>query len=179
MPGGVTAIDHQNDLAVSLLKLSYKYNNRDLPVKLTEQDAFNVLARMDFTYDNRGRLTGEIRIGSSPYDLLYEYDKGGNRTRKVDLLNEIEMLYEYDVDLVGIYGTANNRLQMYITCDMSAADAVCDLDTLTPALVSYTVYYYDDAGNVTRVIIFTRNPETVPYPKPTRSRFRDNSKRAS
>lgn len=68
---------------------------------------------------------------------------------------------------------------MYITCDMSAADAVCDLGAPTPALVSYTVHYYNDVGNVMRVIIFTRNPETVPYPKPTRFGFRDNFKRAS
>ncbi|MCH7994497.1 MAG: hypothetical protein IIB57_08630 [Planctomycetes bacterium] len=176
--GRVTVIDHQNDSGISLLKLSYDYDKRDLPVTVTEEDLLNVLATTTFTYDNRGRLTGESRTGAGPYHLLYEYDKGGNRSRKVDLLNQIEVLYEYDVDNVAIFGAVTNRLRQYVTCDMSAG-ADCELYAITPASISFTWYHYNDVGNVMRVIIFRRNPETVPYPKPTRSGFRDNFKRAS
>ncbi len=70
-----------NDLVVSLLKLNYGYDNLDLPVTLTEEDALNVLAITDFTYDNRLRLLTERRTimngGLGAYDLSYEYDSGG------------------------------------------------------------------------------------------------------
>ena len=32
------------------------------------------------------------------YDLVYEYDAGGNRTRKVDLENNREIVYTYDIE---------------------------------------------------------------------------------
>ncbi|MCH8147932.1 MAG: RHS repeat protein [Planctomycetes bacterium] len=167
--GRVTVIDHRNDLGLSLLTLNYVYDKRNLPTRVTEVHWLNPDTITNFTYDNRGRLTGEIRTGTAPYDLLYEYDKGGNRRRKVDVLNEIEMLYEYDLDNTG-YRTANNRLRQYITCDMSTAGAVCDRDLVTDALVSYTVYHYNDVGNVTRVFVYRRNPAEG-EPKVTATRF--------
>ena len=51
--GRVTVVDHQSDLGISLLKLSYDYDNLDLPVTLTEEDALNVPATTYVTYENR------------------------------------------------------------------------------------------------------------------------------
>lgn len=55
-----------------------------------------------FTYDSRSRLTREYRTLSDVYDLTYEYDQGGNRSRKSDMLNDCEVVYDYDnEDVVG------------------------------------------------------------------------------
>ena len=140
--GRVTVIHHRNDLGLSLLKLSYDYNKRGFPTTVTEVDALNVLATTIFTYDNRGRLTGEIRIGTAPYNLVYEYDRGGNRTLKVDVINGRRDEYTYDrVDPL-TYGSDNNRLMFVETFDTGGAQE----------LISTTYYTYNAVGNVLRTI---------------------------
>ncbi|MCC7290807.1 MAG: hypothetical protein IT449_01955 [Phycisphaerales bacterium] len=64
--------------------LGYQYNARDLPVSITESNGGGAQAVVGFVYDHRGRLIGESRSGSVPYDLEYSYDQAGNRTNKMD-----------------------------------------------------------------------------------------------
>ncbi|MCK6466503.1 MAG: hypothetical protein L6Q93_16895, partial [Phycisphaerae bacterium] len=103
------------------LKLEYAYNDRDLPVTLTESDAGGMFAEVTFTYDNRGRLIAENRSASSgpspEYDLEYVYEQAGNRLYKIDHLAELQTHYVYDVDDVPEYGSDNNRLQYYTVWD--------------------------------------------------------------
>ncbi len=75
-----------NDLGISLLELKYDYDNRDLPVTLTEEGTFNVPATTLFTYDNRGRLIEEYRTDGPIYTREYTYDNGGNRLTMYDFL---------------------------------------------------------------------------------------------
>ena len=104
-----------------------------------------------YDYDNRGRLISEVRIvpGSHiVYDLIYEYDAGGNRTRKVDLENDRETLYTYDVNVIenpNPYDSENNRLMYYEV-----------IEPIGGGVQSTTYYYYSFCGNVTRVVT---NPE--------------------
>ena len=143
--GRVTVIDHRNDLGLSLLKLSYEYNNRDLPVKLTEEDALNVLARMHFTYDNRGRLIGERRTIALPlHDIEYTYDNGGNRLSKIWYGGSLVEVYTYDIDDPARYGSNNNRLMFVKRYSPNNEGEVIFYET--------TWYYYNDVGNVTRIL---------------------------
>jgi len=163
--GRLTVIDHRDDLGVSFLKLTYGYDNRDLPTSITEESGGVQMAQTDFGYDARGRLTSEMRGGTSAYHLVYEYDKGGNRTRKTDVDNAVEVVYQYDINYP--WGpndepSANNRLMRYVTCDVSAPGAVCDLNGASTALISTTYYRYNDIGNVERVITEKANPQGEP-----------------
>jgi len=162
--GRLSVIDHRDDSGISFLKLSYEYNNRDLPTSITEEGGLVPVqvATTDFGYDARDRLTSEVRTGTVAYNLEYLYDKGGNRTRKIDHANQIDVVYEYDVNDALTYGTANNRLMRYVTCDMSAPGAVCDPAGGSTALISTTYYRYNDIGNVERVITEKANPEGEP-----------------
>ena len=68
------------------------------------------LARVEYLYDTRGRLIYERRDGPHPYELFYEYDAGGNRLRKIDLLRGREVWYHYDLEDPATYGGPKNRL---------------------------------------------------------------------
>ncbi|MCC7292498.1 MAG: RHS repeat-associated core domain-containing protein, partial [Phycisphaerales bacterium] len=140
----VVRIEHFDDAPQTVLKLEYEYNDRDLPVSLTESDESGLFAEVAFAYDDRGRLMAESRMvaaGPSPeYDLAYQYDQAGNRVMKIDALNQIETAYVYDVDDAGVFRSDNNRLMLYETWDTSGESSV---------LVSTTWYVYgdDDAGH--------------------------------
>lgn len=59
------------------------------------------IATVTFGYDARGRLKSEVRTGESVYNLAYQYDQGGNRTKKIKTinvypLNKIEDRYYYE-----------------------------------------------------------------------------------
>jgi len=101
--------------------------------------------------------------------LAYEYDQVGNRKRKVDSAQLIDVVYHYDTDIdpeapIQPYESRNNRLMSYQTFDAGGLD-------------STTYYYYNDCGNVTRVVTheegthdysstwlqYARNGSTVTY----------------
>jgi len=161
--GRLLVIDHRDGAGVSYLKLTYEYNNRDLPTRLTEEAGLvpAQVVETAFYYDARGRLIDEVRNAPDSYIASYDYDLGGNRTRKFDYTHDIEILYEYDINDAA-YGTANNRLKKYVTCDMSAPGAICDLNGGSTALVSTTSYVYNAVGNVTRVVTKKADPQGGP-----------------
>ena len=98
----LTLIDHRDDTGkegTTFLKLEYEYTPEGLPSQITESDASEVTAVVEFSYDARHRLIAEVRTADDPdTDLTYQYDQGGNRTKKTDAVNEIDVNYTYDVD---------------------------------------------------------------------------------
>jgi hypothetical protein len=101
-----------------------------------------------FGYDARDRLIDEDRSGRNPYHFSYEYDKGGNRTSKLNVRSgnhTQRTCYHYDVDEPG-QGSGTNRL-LYA----EVFSGSCDCGSCTNPL-STTWYYYNPAGNVTRVV---------------------------
>ncbi len=131
--------------------------------------------------DNRGRLISEVRTGQSSYDLAYEYDQGGNRkkkTRTIDADHWFEDRYYYDVrpeepdpQNPMQYDSFNNRLMFYETLEFSPTVIFFGAMTqgsgptaqgsgpMAPGfggpietLLSTTYYYYNEEGNVTRVV---------------------------
>ena len=78
----------------------------------------------------------------SGYGFQYEYDQAGNRTKKTDWVNNREIVYHYDLEDPASYGSANIRLMYCETFDSSGGYD----------LTSTTWYYYNDVGNVTRVV---------------------------
>ncbi len=104
-----------------------------------------------------GRSVSEERTGENPYDLLYQYDVGGNRTLKLDDLSHQQVEYHYDVEpgaSPAIYGSRANRLMWFETWNTNFTP---------PQLLSTTYYVYeydstDDArtgrtdGNPARII---------------------------
>ena len=148
----VTRIEHENGGPLFQLVIEYAYDDRDLPIQVTESGEWIDTKTSYFDYDNRGRLISEFRVATSPadeYDLDYEYDQGGNRTRKVDHANDREIVYHYDIEDPEEYGSENNRLMYCETFDTSGP---------SPVLLSTTRYYYGESsvhsacGNVTRVV---------------------------
>ena len=101
-----------------------------------------------FGYDNRGRLYREYRLFDPPYDYEYEYDQGGNRTRKEDLLTGEVIEYHYDYEDTTKYGPAGNRLMESVRYEAG-----------NPNSVSRTYYYYNNAANLTRVLTEQAAPE--------------------
>ena len=145
----VTQIEHRNALSFAMLLMEYTYTLNDLPATIAEKDnlggSWVTRAATTFTYDHRSRLIAEQRTGQSPYYRVYEYDAGGNRTKKkINPPWGQEVWYHYDVDAdanPGLYGSKNNRL-MY--------EELMNSGTLQ--VVSTTYYEYSADGNVTRVI---------------------------
>ncbi len=74
------------------------------------------------------------------YDLEYRYDQVGNRTEKIDHLNNVSTAYIYDVEDRATYGSNSNRLMTY---------RVTDNDT---GAFEDVWYYYDVNGNVLRIV---------------------------
>ena len=178
----VTSIDHRN-LAGTVRKLVYEYHDNDLVWRITEYDAAGQDATVTFEYDTRGRLISEVRTGSSPYDLSYEYDQGGNRTKKSSVSGDIttDVEYHYDLEAQTTYESFNNRLTYYETYktdnssvppeeeQSSSMAGIPGMEGMGlnqplippfppppppptgPVLYSTTWYYYNEAGNVTRV----------------------------
>ncbi len=145
------SIEHLDSLGLVQLELTYDYALDDLPTTITERDGDGiVVATTNFDYDARNRLTREWRtalVAEEDYDFEYLYDAGGNRTMKVDNNAFLEHRYEYDTADPVLYGSANNRLMKIETWDISGRDLFLpDVHTETKW------YYYNEAGNVTRVV---------------------------
>lgn len=78
---------------------------------------------MQFSYDNRNRLTHEWTTGDEPagvaFDLSYAYDQNGNRETMTDNLADPDIVttYRYDVQVGNLfpitYKTWGNRLLCY------------------------------------------------------------------
>ena len=114
----LTSIDDRDISESTIMKLSYEYTADGLIARITETDNSGVVGWVKFAYDARGRLIKEVRTGEHPYHIAYEYDPGGNRTRKVQSLpgcDRIETVYHYDVEDPDTYGSFNNRLMYYET----------------------------------------------------------------
>ena len=109
----VTQIHHKIVGGQTLIKLDYVYAPEGLVSTITEYDNVGLVATTTFSYDNRNRLTREVRSGTYPYEMTYTYDVGGNRTSKVDGVNGYTTTYVYDVVDPTAYGSKNNRLMWY------------------------------------------------------------------
>jgi len=109
----VTQIHHTIVAGQTILKLDYVYKSDGLVSTITEYDNIGYLATTTFNYDNRNRLTRELRSGSNPYDVSYTYDAGSNRLTKVDGVNGLTTYYTYDIADQSYYGSRNNRLMWY------------------------------------------------------------------
>ncbi|NOS99671.1 MAG: hypothetical protein HOP29_03500, partial [Phycisphaerales bacterium] len=144
--GRATAIQHLNPAAqpgpIAILQFGYTFDERGSLVTVSET-GIDGSGHLAYTYDNRGRLTREVRTLSNPYDLTYSYDAGGNRWTKDDAVNHRQTVYDYDLN--------NNRLNGYDILDTTAA-----------VVVERVVYEYhhdgDAAGNVRRVQRKVSNP---------------------
>jgi RHS repeat-associated protein len=164
----LTVIDHRDSSGTSFLKLTYAYTVDDLPDTLTEHTGAVQTASVDFTYDNRHRLIGEVRTGSnSPYTRTYQYDQGGNRTKKIDVTAQIEVTYHYDLEDPPGYDSKNNRLMSYDTVSTAGGQS-------TP--VSTTWYWYNVAGNPTRIVT---KPVASPTYTATRLEYAKNAQAVS
>jgi len=147
----VTRITHLEASGDIALRLSYLYDARGLPRRIDEESGSFIsptwIASTVLTYDRRGRLINENRVsatGATNYTLAYEYDLGGNRTQKRDILAGTCTGYTYDIDAPSTYGSANNRLKEiveYATADCSGGET------------RHLWYDYNDgSGNPTRII---------------------------
>ena len=124
------------------------------------------VATVDFSYDDRGRLIGEVRTGTDPYDYSYKYDQGGNRTKK--WIGDDEYVnYYYDINISSYVGSDNNRLMYFEEHN----------NRTSPTLQSTTWYYYNASGNIKQIItqengsdvytstrlVYARNGQAVSY----------------
>jgi RHS repeat-associated protein len=167
----LTVIDHRDGTNATFLRLTYTYTNDDLPDSITESDGGGWLATVEFAYDARDRLIAESRDAldvNTEYNLEYLYDQGGNRTKKIDQQNAIEVQYHYDLEDPALYASANNRLMYFETLDVSGESST---------LLATTWYYYNASGNPTRIVskpeasvqysatrlAYAKNGETVTY----------------
>ena len=132
-----------------LLSLTYFYDSRDSVTGIQETGStVGLTAKWNlYEYDDRGRLIEEKRAWGSTLmttrQWRYLYDQGGNRTLKIEVMAERLIYYTYDINDVATYGSANNRLMFYVTYNTSGQSST---------LESTTYYYYNDQGNVTRVV---------------------------
>jgi YD repeat-containing protein len=126
--------------ATTRLQLDYTYTADDLPATITESGSMGS-ATVTYTYDKRRRLTREVRTGSNPLDITYVYDKGGNRTQKIESHLNRRTDYFYDLPTVqhGVtinpadFKSSNNRLEYYKVYNTTGGGNV---------LLSTTWYYY-------------------------------------
>jgi RHS repeat-associated protein len=165
----VTQINHENAATLFQLTMDYVYDSRDLPLTVTESGLWIPTVTTTYNYDDRGRLVSDLRLESGQgYEtyLLYEYDAGGNRTRKLDYVLNREYNYTYDVNLdPNPYDSENNRLMFYTTKQFSP-----------PVDLSTTYYEYNEFGNVTRVMT---NPTGTTYYVGTRLVYASNGSAVS
>jgi len=82
-------------------------------------------SRIDYTYDNLYRLTGESRTGVNPFTASYAYDINSNRRQKVESVNGT-------TETVNYHYNANDQL----TSEVSDANGI-------------VTYQYDANGSLT------------------------------
>ncbi|MCG3137522.1 MAG: hypothetical protein HJJLKODD_01368 [Phycisphaerae bacterium] len=124
-----TITHKQSSTGPVLLGLEYVYDDRGLIDLVAESDDLGTVAMIDYEYDNRGRLTGEVRTGTHEYDYSYTYDQGGNRLTKTAVSGQpavvSETVYHYDLENPEFYKHKNNRLMSYeVTVDGVPAEEV-------------------------------------------------------
>ena len=192
----VTSIDHRRFTGMqyeTMLKLVYAYQDNDLVAQIDEYDQFGLQAGVVFAYDTRGRLISEVRTGDNAYDLAYEYDQGGNRTLKIQILGPgwwIVVVYAYDISDPLLYQSNNNRLKMTEKIEVifpsMSQGTIMEGNTTTESgasgkatsfpveptqtLLETTWYYYNGSGNVTDVQTQFENPP-VGLPSDSRTQF--------
>jgi RHS repeat-associated protein len=160
--------------AQTIFQLDYTYTPDDLPAIIAESGTLSGSANVEYTYDKRRRLTQEVRTGANPYSFAYEYDKGGNRTKKTERNSAGQVVkrtkYYYDrtatqhgVPLESATFQSNyNRLEYFEIFDVHPTTGVETLD-------KKTWYYYTrksgnsyaDIGSVTWIV--TRQGTTNNY----------------
>ena len=100
------------------------------------------------------------------YNLTYEYDQGGNRTKKLNAATGREVRYAYDWSNPALSSSSNNRL-------LSSQEVL----TAPPnTIYSTTWYIYNCAGNVERVV--TQNAGSTQY-SATRFSYAKNQRAVS
>lgn len=136
--GRLTFIMHERQTGpstwVRLHELQYVWTTDSLVDYIMETDEAGSISVVDFTYDNRNRLTEEKRTGAtSPYWYVYTYDLAGNRTSKIqkNVLNDaaIETTnYTYDVNAPatygGLLGSQGNRLMKSVSTNHVTSNVV-------------------------------------------------------
>jgi len=151
-----------------MLELAYTYSADGLVKRIVETDAVTpaqgivpngqtigpIVSQVDFTYDNRNRLTRETRMengvtaidtGPVEYDLSYTYDAGGNRLTKTDNRSGRVTAYTYDITEINDGGQHNNRLLGYDVTDTDPASGAS-------IALEQTLYEYGAAGNVVKLV---------------------------
>ena len=148
-------ITHNDSRAIPFLTLAYEYTDRDEVDRIREYHGLVEPDVVDFTYDNRGRLTREWRtegpLPTDVYDITYTYDNGGNWTFKEDAVSNTRVEYHYDLEDPDAYDSKNNQLMYYQEFDTSGPG--------DPVLVSTTWYYYTFMGNVERVVTSAKDSD--------------------
>jgi RHS repeat-associated protein len=159
-----------------LLELEYEYETDGVVDKITETPETSPQTIVGFEYDNRKRLTREVRalqttpIATTEYDLSYTYDQGGNRLtmeESANPFNKTRVRYYYDVHPPdpNPYDTFNNRLMKYETYSVAPGGMFGMMGPMGPGgggageqetLLSTTYYdYYGHSGNVERAVTET------------------------
>lgn len=140
----ITEIRNRVGVNDPFLKIEFlAYNGRNLPTSVRETRD-TTISTITYTYDARSRLTRETRDFNPPYDLEYTYDQGGNRTSKIDTINDTITNYTYDVDDPDTFKQMANRLMYYEVRDGT-----------TNALYERVEYEYDldaAAGNISQIL---------------------------
>jgi RHS repeat-associated protein len=94
--------------------LQYAWTPDGLVDYIIETDEANSASLIDFTYDNRNRLTEERRTGTNLYWFVYTYDKAGNRLSKLQKSPSgqvvLTTVYHYDVENPSLYQSQGNHL---------------------------------------------------------------------
>ncbi len=111
--GRLASIKHRKADGTTILDLIYQHTPDGLISQITEFGPTGWSATIQYTFDRINRLIRETRTGSSPYDLEYTYDNGGNRRAKTDWLAGLQTTYFYDIDDPQLFGTNHNRIEKY------------------------------------------------------------------
>jgi RHS repeat-associated protein len=143
--GLVRTIDHHSDSA-SVLLLEYDYDDRNIPIGVTETRPGETVLR-SYVYDLRRRLLRETRTiegtpNSERWD--YTYDAVGNRLtheRRIDGSLVESATYHYDGDDPALYRCDNDRLTWIEYEDGSSI----------PASTTW-IFYENPYGNASHIV---------------------------
>jgi RHS repeat-associated protein len=85
-----TEVAHRKSDDSPIDSFSYTYDSVGNPTALTENNGGSV----SFSYDNFYQLTADTRTGNNAYNITYEYDAVGNRSRMVKDGNTTNYTYD-------------------------------------------------------------------------------------
>lgn len=140
----VTEIRVESLASVIRYQTVYAWNLNNTVASRSEVDNFaGMSCTVSFTYDNRDRLIGEMRVQGTTtvYDFDYGYDQLGNRTHKADSVALKWTDYFYDTvsgNREPNFPTLNNRLMKYEE----------KINGTLVRTVKYTYYKTGDASNI-------------------------------